>query len=85
MHLSVIIPSYNGEKRLEATLPAVFDYLSRQSYEWEVIIVSDGSKDKTGDIADKLANKDNRITVIHHRPNRGYGAALKSGLYTFLQ
>ncbi|PJA49508.1 glycosyltransferase family 2 protein, partial [Candidatus Shapirobacteria bacterium CG_4_9_14_3_um_filter_39_13] len=45
------------------------------------IIIDDGSKDKTGEIADKLASQNKKIKVIHHSPNRGYGAALKSGMY----
>lgn len=47
MFLSVIIPAYNEEKRLPETLKKVKGYLSRQSYDWEVLIVNDGSKDGT--------------------------------------
>ena len=80
MHLSVIIPSYNGEKRLEATLPAVFDYLSRQSYEWEVIIVSDGSKDKTAEVAQAFAAAHAGFSVIARAENRGKGYTVREGM-----
>jgi len=48
--------------------------------DWEVIIVDDGSVDKTGEIADRLAGENpEHIRVFHHRPNKGYAAALKTG------
>ena len=50
MFLSVIIPAYNEEKRLPATLKKVRDYLNRQVYDWEVLVVNDGSKDKTAEV-----------------------------------
>lgn len=79
--LSVYLPAYNEEANLASTVQNVVQNLEKNVATWEVIIVDDGSKDKTGEIADKLANKDTRISVIHHHPNRGYGAAFKSGLY----
>ena len=79
--LSVFLPAYNEESNLENTVKNVKDNLIKNVTDWEIIIVNDGSKDKTGDVADKLAKKDQNIQVIHHNPNRGYGAALKSGLY----
>ncbi|MBM2820664.1 MAG: glycosyl transferase family protein [Candidatus Berkelbacteria bacterium] len=50
MYLSVIIPAYNEEKRLPQTLSKVRDYLDRQSYDWEVLVVNDGSKDRTAEV-----------------------------------
>ena len=50
MKLSVIIPAYNEEKRLPETLKKVREYLNRQKYTYEVVVVDDGSKDKTHDI-----------------------------------
>lgn len=79
--LSVFLPAYNEEANLEKTVKNVSDNLKKNVKEWEIIIVDDGSKDNTGIIADKLRKKDKHISVIRHNPNRGYGAALKSGLY----
>jgi len=79
--LSVFLPAYNEEANLERTVNNVVENLKGNVPIWERIIVNDGSKDKTGEIADRWRRKDKRISVIHHNPNRGYGAALKSGLY----
>ena len=79
--LSVFFPAYNEEKNLEATVLKAMEILQKVAREWEILIINDGSTDKTGEIAQKLAEKDGRIRVITHSPNRGYGASFKSGLY----
>ncbi|HCQ31286.1 TPA: glycosyltransferase family 2 protein [Candidatus Collierbacteria bacterium] len=79
--LSVFLPAYNEGPNLENTIKNVTNSLKKNVPIWELIIVNDGSKDNTGKIADAWSKKDKRISVIHHSPNRGYGAALKSGLY----
>jgi len=66
---------------LAKTTQRVDEVLKKIAGDYEIIIVDDGSKDKTGEIADKLASENRKIKVIHHSPNRGYGAALKSGMY----
>lgn len=79
--ISVFLPAYNEEANLESTVKNVLKGLKENFKDWELIIVNDGSKDKTGQIADTFAKKEKRIRVIHHNPNRGYGTALISGLY----
>lgn len=79
--LSVFFPAYNEEKNLEKTVAKAIEVLSQVAAKWEVIIVNDGSTDKTGEVADRLAKDFKNLRVIHHPQNRGYGAALKSGLY----
>lgn len=80
--LSVFLPAYNEEAALAKTFRNVKVSLKKIVKNWEIIIVDDGSKDKTGSIADKLKESDpGHVVVIHHKPNRGYGAAFKSGLY----
>lgn len=79
--LSVFLPSYNEEGNLEKTVKNVSENIVKYAKKWEIVIVNDGSKDRTGEIATTLAKKDKNIRVITHSVNRGYGAAFKSGLY----
>jgi glycosyltransferase involved in cell wall biosynthesis len=79
--LSVFLPAYNEEKMLAETTHKIVEVLQKVVDDYEIIIINDGSKDKTGQIADKLAFENKKIKVIHHSPNRGYGAAVKSGTY----
>lgn len=74
--ISIIIPAYNAEKYLHRCVSSV----AAQSYRnLEIIVVNDGSVDKTGTIADELAEQDNRIIVIHQK-NQGVSAARNAGL-----
>jgi len=77
----VFLPAYNEEANLQRTVKNVIAALQKNVSTWEIVIVDDGSRDKTAAIADKLAKENKQISVIHHHPNRGYGAAFKSGLY----
>ena len=80
--LSVFFPAYNEEKNIASTVNQASDVLKKLHLEnYEIIIINDGSKDKTGKIAEGLAKKDKHIRVITHDPNKGYGEALKSGFY----
>ncbi len=79
--LSVFLPAYNEEKTLSRTTKGIDQILKKITNDYEIIIVDDGSQDKTGQIAYKLDKKNKKIKVIHHFPNRGYGGALKSGMY----
>lgn len=80
--LSVFLPSYNEEAHVKGTTLKVKKVLEKVAGKWEILIINDGSKDKTGEIAAKLSKADKRIKVLSHKINRGYGAALKSGLYS---
>lgn len=80
-NLSLFFPAYNEEANLKNTVEKAIPVLKQVAGEYEVLIINDGSKDKTGEIADQLAKKYPFIKVIHHNPNRGYGAALRSGFY----
>lgn len=79
--ISVFFPAYNEEVLLKPTVEKANKILEKIASEYEIIIVNDGSKDKTGKIADQLSAENKKIRVIHHPQNRGYGAALKSGMY----
>lgn len=80
--LSVFFPAYNEEAQIATTVNKAKSVLEKVAGEWEIIIVDDGSKDKTGQIADELAKSDARIRAIHHNPNQGYGGAFKTGFYS---
>jgi len=80
--LSVFFPAYNEEANIERTVSMAKKVLEEVAETWEILIINDGSKDRTGEIARQLAKKEPRIRVITHSPNRGYGASLKSGLYS---
>jgi len=77
--LSVFFPAYNEEKNIKETVLRAAKILPKIASKYEIIIVDDGSTDKTGEIAERLAKEKEFVKVVHHRPNRGYGAALKSG------
>lgn len=79
--LSVFFPTYNEEANIKTTVAKAIRVLERIASVWEIIIVNDGSKDQTPQIVAELAKDDRRIKVVTHDPNRGYGAAFKSGLY----
>ncbi len=81
--LSVFFPAYNEESNLSTTVEKALKVLEKLNLKrYEVIIVNDGSKDKTGEVADQLAKTYKEVQVIHHPQNKGYGEALKSGFYS---
>lgn len=77
--LSVFFPAYNEEVNIEKTVRQAKEILLQVANKWEILIINDGSTDKTGQVAAKLRREDKRIDVINHPTNQGYGAALKSG------
>ena len=80
MHLSVIIPAYNEEKKLPKTLREIDDYLRKQNYDSEIIVVSDGSKDKTVEVAKNLMSEIKNLRVIEFKKNQGKGFGVKEGM-----
>lgn len=79
--LSVFFPAYNEEANITKTVQDALTILPEVASKYEIIIVDDGSTDKTGEIAKELARENEFVKVIHHSPNQGYGASLKSGFY----
>ena len=74
--ISVIIPVYNVKKYLKKCVESV---LAQTYKDIEIILVDDGSTDKSGDICDELAKTDGRIRVIHQK-NKGLGGARNTGI-----
>jgi len=79
MKLSIIIPAFNEEKTVEETVKKV----KKQKilgFDKEIILVDDGSSDRTSQILDEIGKKSPSIKVLHHPENRGKGAAVKTGI-----
>lgn len=86
MLLSVIIPAYNEESRLPETLIEVYNFLSRQKYSSEIVVVNDGSTDHTSETAGSFfrtieqTSKNVTFQVLQHQQNQGKGAAMRTGI-----
>jgi glycosyltransferase involved in cell wall biosynthesis len=78
--ISVVLPAHNEEGNIEVVARRALEILPTVADRYEILIVDDGSKDRTGVIADRLASEDPYINVIHHPRNRGYGQAWRSGI-----
>lgn len=80
MYLSVIIPTYNEEKRIEKTLLSVDEYLTKRSYDYEILVVNDGSKDETANIVNGLAGRIKGLKLIDNKENHGKGWVVRRGM-----
>ena len=80
MHLSVIIPAYNEEKRLPKTLSEIDKYLSQQDYQSEIIVVDGGSKDRTADMVREKMNEIKNLILIEVKNCLGKGQAVREGM-----
>jgi dolichyl-phosphate beta-glucosyltransferase len=78
MYLSFIIPAYNESARIEASLNKTLDYFTGQPYEYEVLVVDDGSRDATAEIVERYAGE--RLRLLRQPRNMGKGAAVRRGM-----
>jgi glycosyltransferase involved in cell wall biosynthesis len=83
--LSFFFPARNEELNVAPMVARALEVLPSYADRVEVTVVDDGSSDHTGEIADALARTDARVRVIHHRPGRGYGGAVRAGLASATQ
>jgi dolichyl-phosphate beta-glucosyltransferase len=79
LFLSIVVPAFNEERRLGATLTALCDYLRPQPWAWEVRVVDDGSRDQTASVAESFSRSEPRV-VVQREPHRGKGGAVKAGI-----
>lgn len=79
--VSVFFPAYNLEAQIKNTVERAFEIVPKLVSNYEIIVINDGSTDKTAEILSKLSQKHPKLRIINHKANRGYGGALKSGLY----
>lgn len=79
--VTLILPAFNEEALIEKNIFILHDYLESLSdrYDWEILIINDGSSDRTGELAEQVAGSLKNIKVIHHRTNRNLGTALRTG------
>jgi glycosyltransferase involved in cell wall biosynthesis len=77
--ISAFFPAYNEEANVAAMVERLAAVLPQVSDDYEIIVVDDGSADRTAEIATALAAADPRVRLVRHQQNRGYGGALKSG------
>ena len=77
--LSLVLPAFNEEANIGEVVREALALLPRFADPFEIIVVDDGSRDRTAEIVADLARQDPRVRLIQHGRNRGYGAALVSG------
>lgn len=78
--ISVFFPAYNDAPSLPALIGKAFAVLEASGRDYEVIVVNDGSQDRTGEVLEELRAKHGpRLRIVTHKVNRGYGGALRSG------
>ncbi len=77
--LSVIIPAYNEEKNIQRAIEDVLNDVAVVVPDLEVIVVDDGSRDRTGELANEMTRRDGRVRLVT-QANRGHGPALVHGL-----
>jgi len=80
--LSLVLPAYNEEESIEEAVRRSRAALAKYCDTFEVIVINDGSSDNTGQILESLQKEYSDVRVVHHPQNKGYGAALCSGLYS---
>ena len=77
--LSIVLPAYNEEENVASAVEQVSAVAQELGMEYEILLVNDGSKDRTGEIGRELEERISHYRLVEHYPNRGYGGALKAG------
>jgi len=80
-YVSIILPCFNEEIILKENLEGIIKFLEskEEKYQWEIVLIDDGSRDKTGEIADDFEKRLSNVRTIHHPTNLNLGNALKTG------
>src|SRR3989344_5106706 len=80
MFLSVIIPAFNEAHRIGSTLKSALSFLSEQKYEYEILVVNDGSTDETVHIVAHIQKQAPAVKLLDNKTNRGKGWAVRQGM-----
>jgi len=83
MKLSVVIPAQDEEGSIGGTVDGVINVLSREEIDYEVIVVDDGSRDRTREVVDRIGNSNPRVRCHPSHYKRGFGFAVRAGLDEF--
>ena len=78
--LSVVVPAYNEEHRIGKSLVELDQYLSKQSYAYEILVINDGAKDKTADVVREAAKTVKNLRLIDNKENHGKGYVVRQGM-----
>lgn len=78
-YLSVVVPAFNEEERIASTIDSLVGYLSKCSYQWELLVINDGSTDSTAQIVSVISKSDGRVRLID-APHGGKGTAARNGM-----
>jgi len=77
--ISVVLPAYHEERNIDQAVRRAVEAAAAHSPDYEVIVVDDGSQDRTSDIVETVMEEYPQVRLVRHEANRGYGAALRSG------
>lgn len=77
--LSIVLPAYNEEENVASAVEQVSAVVQELGMDYEIILVNDGSADRTGEIGRELEQRVPNFRLVEHYPNRGYGGSLKAG------
>lgn len=77
--ISAVLPAHNEEGNIANTVAGCVSYLEENSTGYEVIVVNDGSRDRTREIVEGISSANPNVVLVNHEVNRGYGSALRSG------
>ncbi len=78
--ITVVLPAYNEEENIEKQVVTVDDVLAKLGFDdWEILVIDDGSRDRTRAICEGLATERPKLRVLVHEVNQGYAKALRTG------
>ena len=79
LSISVVLPAYNEEENVGQAVRSVLEVMEPLTPDYEVIVVDDGSRDRTSEVVEELAESHPQVRLVRHQVNKGYGGALNSG------
>src|SRR5262249_16413620 len=79
-HLSVVVPAFNEESRIRATLARMLEYFDSEGYSHDILVVDDGSTDATIEVVNEVAAGHEEVRILHYDGNHGKGYAVRYGV-----